>query len=78
MKKLVAYFSATGTTKKAAADLAKAIGADLYEIEPKAKYTSADLDWTNKNSRSTLEIMMLFMLDILYGGIPRLQSLIPF
>ena len=56
MKKLVAYFSATGTTKKAAADLAKAIGADLYEIEPKAKYTSADLDWTNKNSRSTLEM----------------------
>lgn len=56
MKKLVAYFSATGTTKKAAADLAKAIGADLYEIEAKERYTSADLDWTNKNSRSSIEM----------------------
>lgn len=56
MKKLVAYFSATGTTKRAALDLAKAINADLYEIEPKEKYTSADLDWTNKNSRSSLEM----------------------
>ena len=56
MKKLVAYFSATGTTKKVALDLAEAISADLYEIEPKEKYTSNDLDWTNKNSRSTLEM----------------------
>lgn len=56
MKKLVAYFSATGTTKKAAIDLAKTINANLYEIEAKEKYTSADLDWTNKNSRSSIEM----------------------
>lgn len=52
----VAYFSAGGTTKKAAALLAKAANADLFEIEPKTPYTEADLDWTDKNSRSTLEM----------------------
>jgi flavodoxin len=56
MKKLVAYFSASGVTAGKAAQLAKAVGADLYEIAPAAKYTSADLDWQNKNSRSTLEM----------------------
>ena len=54
-KKLVAYFSASGVTKAAAERLAKAIGADLFEIKPKNPYTKADLDWTDKNSRSTLE-----------------------
>ena len=54
-KKLVAYFSASGVTKAAAERLAKAIGADLFEIKPKTPYTKVDLDWTNKNSRSTLE-----------------------
>lgn len=54
-KKLVAYFSASGVTKAAAERLAKAIDADLFEIKPKTPYTKADLDWTNKNSRSTLE-----------------------
>ena len=56
MKNLVAYFSASGVTKKVALDLAKAKDADLFEIEPKEKYTSEDLDWTNKNSRSTIEM----------------------
>ena len=56
MKKIVAYFSATGTTKRAAIDLAKALDADLYEIEPKVKYTSADLNWMDKKSRSSLEM----------------------
>ena len=46
MKKLVAYFSASGVTEKAAKTLAKEIGADLFEIEPKEAYTKADLDWT--------------------------------
>ena len=56
MKKiLVAYFSAGGTTKRAAAALANAAGADLFEIEPQTPYTAADLDWTDKKSRSTLE-----------------------
>ncbi len=54
-KVLVAYFSASGVTKAAAERLAKAVGADLFEIKPKTPYTKADLDWTNKNSRSTLE-----------------------
>lgn len=55
-RKLVAYFSASGVTAKAAKTLAEAAGADLYEIKPKVAYTSADLDWTNKKSRSSLEM----------------------
>lgn len=55
-KILVAYFSASGVTKKAASLLAKAANADLFEIQPETPYTSADLDWTNKNSRSSLEM----------------------
>lgn len=55
-KTLVAYFSASGVTEKVAQRLAKATGADLYEIEPEVKYTDADLDWTNKKSRSTVEM----------------------
>lgn len=56
MKKLVAYFSATGTTEHIATKLANVIGADLFEIEPSVPYTQEDLDWTNKNSRSTIEM----------------------
>ena len=56
MKKLVAYFSATGTTKTLAMKLANAVEADLFEIKPKQKYTAQDLDWTNNQSRSTLEM----------------------
>ena len=55
-KKLVAYFSASGVTKKAAEALAEAVGADLYEIKPEVPYTRADLDWMDKKSRSTLEM----------------------
>ena len=53
---LVAYFSATGTTRAAAQKLAKEKNADLFEIAPKEPYTSADLDWRDKQSRSTLEM----------------------
>lgn len=53
---LVAYFSASGTTAKLAETLAEAIGADVFAIEPETPYTKADLDWTNKKSRSTLEM----------------------
>lgn len=56
MKKLVAYFSASGVTKSAAERLAKAAGADLFEIKPTVPYTRADLDWTNKKSRSSVEM----------------------
>ena len=55
-KVLVAYFSATGTTKQVAQNLASAINADIYEIKPKVPYTSKDLDWTDKSSRSTVEM----------------------
>ena len=55
-KKLVAYFSASGTTKKVAVRLAKAAGADLFEIRPAIPYTSADLNWMDKKSRSSVEM----------------------
>lgn len=55
-KVLVAYFSATGTTKNIAQKLAKTMNMDIYEIEPKNPYTKADLDWTDKNSRSSVEM----------------------
>ena len=55
-KVLVAYFSASGVTKNAAQNLAKAANADLYEIKPKIPYTEADLNWMDKNSRSTIEM----------------------
>ena len=53
---LVAYFSASGTTAKAAKDLAEAAGADLYEIKPAVPYTRADLNWMDKKSRSSVEM----------------------
>lgn len=55
-KILVAYFSASGVTKNAAEKLAKAANADLFEIKPVRPYTDADLDWTDKKSRSTVEM----------------------
>ena len=55
-KVLVSYFSASGVTAKIAQELAQAAGGDLYEIEPAVLYTADDLDYTNKQSRSTLEM----------------------
>lgn len=55
-KTLVAYFSATGTTKAAAEKIAKEQKATLWEIEAAEKYTAADLDWRNKQSRSSIEM----------------------
>ena len=56
MSTLVAYFSATGTTARAARRLAEAADADLFEIEPEQPYTPADLNWNDKNSRSSREM----------------------
>ena len=56
MKTLVAYFSATGTTRAVAKDLAEVTGATLYEIKPEVKYTAEDLDWTVKTSRTSVEM----------------------
>ena len=53
---LVAYFSATGTTKRVAQNLAKATGGDLYEIKPLKTYTNADLNWHDNNSRTSVEM----------------------
>ena len=56
MNALVAYFSASGTTAKAAKALANAADADLYEIKPAVPYTGADLNWMDKRSRSSVEM----------------------
>ena len=55
-KKLVAYFSASGTTKKTAEIVSEADNSDLYEITPKVPYTKADLNWMDKKSRSSVEM----------------------
>ena len=82
-KKLVAFFSASGQTEKLAKTLASAIGADLHEIQPVQKYTAADLDWTDKGSRSSVEmndkifrpavanrVENMEQYDVLYVGFP--------
>ncbi len=55
-KKLVAYFSASGVTAKAAWKLSETVGADLYEIKPEVPYSREDLDWTDRKSRSSVEM----------------------
>ena len=56
MKTLVAYFSASGSTASVAKEVASAANADLYEIKPRVRYTSADLNWMDKKSRSSVEM----------------------
>ena len=55
-RKIVAYFSATGVTAKVAELIADAAGADVYQIQPEVPYTAADLNWMDKNSRSSVEM----------------------
>lgn len=55
-KTLVAYFSATGATKRLSQKIAKALGADIFEIEPADKYTRDDLKWPSRNNRSCIEM----------------------
>ena len=55
-KTLIAYFSASGVTKEVAEKIATTVEGDLFEIEPSEKYTKEDLDWMNKQSRSSLEM----------------------
>ena len=82
-KKLVAYFSATGTTANVASMLADAVGADIHEIRPKFPYSKADLNWMDKQSRSTIEMnnkafrpeiepsdLKLEMYDVIFLGFP--------
>ena len=56
MNLLIAYFSASGRTKLVAKKLANELKSDIYEIKPTKEYTKEDLDWKNKNSRSSLEM----------------------
>ena len=83
MKALTTYFSASGVTAKVAEKVAKAANADLFEIVPEQKYTSADLNWQNKNSRSSVEmtdksirpavasvVENMAQYDVLYVGFP--------
>lgn len=74
MKTLVAYFSASGVTKAAALTLAKAAGADLFEIKPAVPYTKADLDWTNKKSRSSREMADPASRPEIVGPVPDLSG----
>lgn len=81
-KAVVVYFSATGTTEKAAKALAEENKADLYRIEPMVEYTAEDLDWTDKQSRSSVEMQdensrpelkegkSLESYDVIYIGYP--------
>ena len=61
-KKLVAYFSASGITAKVAENLADAIGADIFEIQPEVPYTKADLNWMDKKSRKCCQDRETFSL----------------
>ena len=55
-RKLVAYFSVSGTTAQVAEKLAEAVGADIFTIEPEVPYTKAALNWMDKTARSTVEM----------------------
>ena len=68
-KTLVAYFSASGVTARAAREVARGAGADLYEIRPAEPYTAADLDWRDKKSRSTLEMTDPAARPAIAGGV---------
>ena len=73
-KALVAYFSATGTTRGVAERLAGAIGADLFEIVPETPYNDADLDWRNKQSRSSVEMADRASRPTFAGTVPNLAD----
>ncbi|MGN0071535.1 MAG: flavodoxin [Atopobiaceae bacterium] len=73
-KALVAYFSASGTTKRVAERLAKAAGADLFRIEPETPYTSADLNWRDRQSRTTKEKNDRSIRPALKGAVPDVSS----
>lgn len=72
-KSLVAYFSVTGTTQRVAQNLAEAIDADLYEIKPEVPYTAADLTWTNKQSRSSVEMADMSSRPAIQGPLPDMK-----
>ncbi len=56
MNKIVCYFSCSGVTKSVASMISNTLNTDIFEIEPSIPYTREDLDWTNKNSRTSTEM----------------------
>ena len=73
-KILVAYFSCSGITEDAAKELATIAGADLYKITPEVSYTDADLDWNNKNSRSSVEMRNLSSRPTIVGEVAHMEE----
>ena len=73
-KALIAYFSASGVTARAAKEMAAATGADLYEIRPAEPYTGADLNWMDKKSRSTIEMNDPACRPAIAGGVPNMAQ----
>ena len=73
-KSLVAYFSASGKTSILAKTVSSAVSGDLYQIVPQEPYTSADLDWTNKNSRSSVEMNNKSFRPQITGTLPDLSQ----
>lgn len=72
--KLVAYFSCTNSTESVAKTLANAANADIYKIEPKVPYTEADLDWNNKDSRTSVEMRDFSCRPEIVGGVHNMNS----
>ena len=73
-KVLVTYFSASGVTRKVAAEIAKAEQADLFEILPEVPYSAKDLDWKDKQSRSTLEMQNLNCRPLVVGQVENMAQ----
>ena len=73
-KVLVAYYSATGTTQRVAEKIADATGGRMFEIEPEEEYTSADLDWNDKNSRSSIEMNDMSARPAIKNGVVNLEG----
>ena len=73
-KTLVAYFSASGQTARLAGTLARTLGADLYEIVPARKYTKADLNWNDAESRSSVEMKDPASRPAIAGSLPDMSQ----
>lgn len=73
-KTLVAYFSASGITRNAAQQLAEVADADIYEIQPEVAYTDADLDWRDKQSRSSVEMADLTSRPAIKGKVDNIAD----
>lgn len=73
-KVLIAYFSATGTTKGVAEHIANGLNADIYEIVPEDSYTDADLDYNDNNSRATIEMSDPDVRPVISGSVENMEQ----